>query len=92
MTTQIIGLDQARRRLSGLVNGIERGKSRYLLSSRGRPKAVLMSVSDYLMTILRQKRATVVAEIQLEAKANGLDRLTTSQIQREVRAVRARKR
>ena len=92
MTTQIIGLDQARRRLSGLVNGIERGKSRYLLSSRGRPKAVLMSVSDYLMTILRQKRATIVAEIQLEAKAKGLDKLTTGQIQREVRAVRARKR
>ena len=92
MTTQIIGLDQARRRLSGLVNGIERGKSRYLLSSRGRPKAVLMSVSDYLMTILRQKRATIVAEIQLEAKAKDLDKLTTGQIQREVRAVRARKR
>ena len=90
MTTQIIGLDQARRQLSGLVNGIERGRLRYLVSSRGRPKAVLMSVSDYLMTILRQKRASIIAEIQLEAKAKGLDKLTPGQIQREVRAARGR--
>lgn len=88
MTTQIIGLDQARRQLSDLVNGLDRSRLRYLLSSRGRPKAVLMSVSDYLMTILRQKRAAIVAEIQLEAKTKGLDKLTPAAIAREIRAAR----
>lgn len=88
MTTHIIGLDQARQRLSGLVNGLDRSRLRYLVSSRGRPKAVLMSISDFLTTILRQKRAAIVIEIQLEAKSKGLDKATPGEIQREIRAAR----
>lgn len=88
MTTQIIGLDQARQRLSGIVNGLDRSQLRYLVSSRGRPKAVLMGISDYLMTILRQKRAAIVVEIQLEAESKGLDKVTAREIQREIRAAR----
>lgn len=89
MTTQIIGLDQARQRLSGIVNGLDRSQLRYLVSSRGKPKAVLMSISDYLMTILKQKRAAIVVELQLEAKSKGLDKLTQKEIQREIRATRS---
>ena len=88
MTTQIIGLDQARQQLSGLINGLDRSQLRYLVSSRGRPKAVLMSISDYLMTILRQKRASVVVELQLESKAKDLDKITSKEISREIRAAR----
>lgn len=88
MTTQIIGLDQARQQLSGLVNSLDRGQLRYFVSSRGRPKAVLMSISDYLMTILRQKRASVVVELQLESKSKGLDKITPREIQREIRTAR----
>ena len=88
MTTQIIGLDQARQQLSGLVNSLERSQLRYFVSSRGRPKAVLMSISDYLMTILRQKRASVVVELQLESKFKGLDKITPREIQREIRTAR----
>jgi len=88
MTTQIIGLDQARHRLSGLVNGLDRGQLRYFVSSRGRPKAVLMSISDYLTTILRQKRASVVVELQLEAKTKGLDKISSKEISREIRTAR----
>jgi len=88
MTTQIIGLDQARHRLSGLVNGLDRSQLRYLVSSRGRPKAVLMSISDYLTTILRQKRAAVVVELQLESKAKGLDKISSKEISREIRTAR----
>ena len=88
MTTQIIGLDQARQRLSGLVNGLDRSQLRYLVSSRGKPKAILMGISDYLTTILQQKRAAIVVELQLEAKAKGLDKLTSRELQREIRAAR----
>ena len=88
MTTQIIGLDQARQRLSGIVNGLDRNQLRYLVSSRGKPKAVLMSVSDYLMTILSKKRAAIVVELQLESKSKGLDKVAPNEIQREIRAVR----
>lgn len=92
MTTRIIGLDQARRELSGMVNGMDRGHFRYLLSARGRPKAVLMSVSDFMMTVLRQKRATIVAELQLDAKAKGSDKLSEDEIQDEIRAARRARR
>ncbi|MBU2574801.1 MAG: type II toxin-antitoxin system Phd/YefM family antitoxin [Elusimicrobia bacterium] len=88
MTTQIIGLDQARQQLSGLVNSLERSRLRYLVSSRGRPKAVLMSISDYLMTILRQKRAAIVVELQLESKSKGRDKITSKEISREIRTAR----
>ena len=88
MTTQIIGLDQARQQLSGLINGLDRSQLRYFVSSRGRPKAVLMSISDYLMTILRQKRASVVVELQLESKAKGLDKISLKEISREIRTAR----
>lgn len=88
MTIHMIGLDQARQRLSGLVNGLDRSRLRYLVSSRGRPKAVLMGVSDYLTTILRRKRAAVVVELQLEARSKGLDKLAPKEIQREIRAAR----
>ena len=88
MTTRIIGLDEARRNLSDMVNGLDQGQRRYLLSSRGKPRAVLMSVSDYMRTILKQKRATIVAEIQLEAKEKGLDKLDQADIEMEIRAVR----
>lgn len=75
MTTQIIGLDQARQRLSGLVNGLDRSQLRYLVSSRGKPKAVLMGVSDYLMTILKQKRTAIVVEIAKEYEVDSGDAL-----------------
>ncbi len=88
MTTQIIGLDQARQRLSGIVNGLDRNQLRYLVSSRGKPKAVLMSISDYLMTILSKKRAAIIVELQLESKSKGLDKITPNEIQREIRAAR----
>lgn len=92
MTIRMIGLDEARRNLSGIVRGLDRGDARYLVSSRGRPKAVLLGVSDYLITLLRQRRARVIAEIQLEARSRGLDRLTLADINREIRAVRKARR
>ena len=88
MTTHIIGLDQARQQLSGLINGLDRSQLRYLVSSRGKPKAVLMSISDYLATILSQKRAAVVVEMQLEAKSKGLDKISPREIRREISAAR----
>ena len=88
MTTQIVGLDEARRQLSSMINGLDKNQRRYLLSARGRPRAVLMSISDYQKTILGRRRSPFVAEIQLEAKTKGLDNLALGDIQREIRAAR----
>lgn len=85
---RIIGLDEARKNLSKIVQEATIGKTRYLLGTRGKPKAVLIGVEDYLRNVLKRDRLSVIAEIQLEAKAKGLDKLTMREIDKEVRAAR----
>ncbi len=85
---RIIGLDEARKNLSKIVQEATIGKTRYLLGTRGKPKAVLLGVEDYLRNVLKRDRLSVIAEIQLEAKAKGLDKLTMREIDKEVRTVR----
>ena len=85
---RIIGLDEARKNLSKIVQEATIGKTRYLLSTRGKPKAVVIGVEDYLRNVLKRDRLSVVVEIQLEAKARGLDKLTMREIDKEIRAAR----
>ena len=85
---RIIGLDEARKNLSKIVQEATIGKTRYLLGTRGKPKAVLIGVEDYLRNVLKRDRMSVIAEIQLEAKAKGLDKLTMREIDKEIRAAR----
>lgn len=85
---RIIGLDEARKNLSKIVQEATTGKTRYLLGTRGKPKAVLIGVEDYLRNVLKRDRLSVIAEIQLEAKAKGFDKLTMREIDQEIRAAR----
>jgi len=85
---RVIGLDEARKNLSKIVQEANVGKTRYLLSARGKPKAVMIGVEDYLRNVLKRDRLTVIAEIQLEAKARGLDKLTMREIDKEIGAAR----
>ena len=85
---RIIGLDEARKNLSKIIQEATSGKTRYLLSTRGKPKAVVIGVEDYLRNVLKRDRLNVIAEIQLEAKAKGLNKLTMREIDKEIRAAR----
>ncbi len=85
---RVIGLDEARKNLSKIVQEANAGKTRYLLSARGKPKAVMIGVEDYLRNVLKRDRLTVIAEIQLEAKARGLDKLTMREIDKEIGTAR----
>lgn len=88
----MVGMEQARKELTRLVRDLKKDKVRYLLSARGKPQAVVLSVDDYLKNFLKQKRSKILTSIQLEAKEKRLDRLTTREIDAEVRAYRAEKR
>lgn len=85
---RLIGLDEARKNLSKVVQNATAGKARYLLSTRGKPRAVVIGVDDYLRNVLKRDRLSVITEIQIEAKAKGLDKLTMGEIDKEVRAAR----
>ncbi len=88
---RVIGLDEARKNLSKILREADVGKTRYLLSMRGKPRAVVIGIEDYLRNVLKRDRLSVIAEIQLEAKASGLDKLTMREIDKEIRAARKEK-
>lgn len=85
---RIIGLDEARKNLSKIVQEAHEGKTRFLLSTRGKPQAIVIGVEDYIRNVLKRDRLSVIAEIQLEAKSRDLDKLTMREINKEIRAAR----
>jgi prevent-host-death family protein len=85
---QLIGMGKARRDLSKLVKDVTTRKSRYLLSARGKPQAVVLGIDDYLRNILQDRRWSILKEIHQEALAKGLDKLSIKEIDQEVRAAR----
>ena len=61
MTTNQVSIGQVKRDISELVNRVAFGGERIILTSRGKPKAVLVSVQDFetleqLTTEVRQTR------------------------------------
>ncbi len=91
MTLTMIGLNQARKDLSRLVKQAKDLNTRFLVSERGKPQAVVIGVDDFLKNILKKERASVIAEIQLEAKDKGLETISEKEIDREIRAYRKSK-
>jgi prevent-host-death family protein len=91
MTLTMVGLDQARKELSRIVKKAKKANMRFLVSERGKPQAVVIGIDDFLKTVLKKERASVVAEIQLEAKEKGLDKIGTKEIEREIKAHRQSK-
>jgi prevent-host-death family protein len=59
-----VSIGQVKRDISELVNKVAYGGERIVLTSRGKPKAVLVSMSDYELTAQRQARFAVIRELQ----------------------------
>jgi prevent-host-death family protein len=91
VTLTMVGLDQARKELSLMVKRAKEANMRFLVSERGRPQAVVLGIDDFLKNVLKKERASVVAEIQLESKEKGLDKMGTKEIEREIKAYRKSK-
>lgn len=91
MTLTMIGLDQARKELSRMIKQAKKTNTRFLVSERGKPQAVVIGIDDFLKNVLKNERASVIAEIQLEAKEKGLDKMGTREIDREIKAYRESK-
>ena len=91
MALTMIGLDRARKELSRLVRDAQQAHTRFLLSVKGKPQAVVLGIDDYLKNVLKKERLSVIAEIQLEAKEKGLDTMTMEEIDEEIRTHRKEK-
>ena len=88
--TKLIDALSVRTRLGEVMEQAEKENVRFLVSRRGKPKVVILSVEDYLRNVV--KKDQLLAEIQLDAQKAGLDKITEGEIESEIQAHRRGKR
>jgi prevent-host-death family protein len=79
----------ARANFGRLLRRIEDERSSLVIEKRGTPKAVLLSIRDYVR--LSTPEPEVLRIIGEEARRKGMDRLTSRQIHRVIKTSRAKK-
>jgi prevent-host-death family protein len=79
MSDATISIGQVKRDISELVNRVAYGGERIVLTSRGKPKAVLVSVEDYERLRTRDERSNLH---QWQAWIARADQLSTNILQR----------
>ena len=68
MNTQV-SIDQVKRDISELVNRVTYAGERIILTFRGKPKAVLISMDDYERLLKSESRATDIKKWLVETRA-----------------------
>ena len=84
--TKLIDALSARTRFGELMEETEKGKTRFLVSRRGKPKVVILGVEDYLRNIVKQPE--ILTTLQLSAKKAGVDKMSDEEIDAEIAAYR----
>lgn len=69
-----VSIGQVKRDISELVNRVAYGGDRILLTSRGKPKAALISIEDYERLKQQETSARVAAWEEWMQRANALSR------------------
>jgi prevent-host-death family protein len=85
-TTRLIDALSARTRFGELMEQTGKKNLRFLVSRRGKPMVVILSVEDYLRNIIKQPE--ILTKVQIGAKDAGLDAMTNQEIEAEIAAVR----
>lgn len=65
---------------------VEKDSTRFLVSRRGKPKVVIISVEDYLKNIIKQPK--LLAKVQLSAGKANQTGISDSEIEAEISAYR----
>lgn len=89
---QIVGSKELRQALTGMLGTIQATDARFLVTVKGKPRAILMGVQDYVRRVLGERPDAVLVALQQDAKRTGADQLTMRDIDREIAAVRRAKR
>ena len=79
--TQLIDALSARTRFGELMQRAVQENIRFLVSRRGKPAVVIMSVDDYLKNVL--KKPTLLTEIQQKGSAPGFKEKLADEIKAE---------
>jgi prevent-host-death family protein len=77
-TTKLIDALFARTHFGELMKQVEAENLRFLVSRRGKPKVVILSVEDYLKNVIKQPE--ILTKVQLSAKKHGLEKITDKKI------------
>jgi len=80
----------ARTQLGQILTRVRKNRERFVVDKRGDPQAVIMNVEEYLRHFAQRPEA--LAEIQKEAKAKRLNRLSLREINLEIRKYRRERR
>jgi prevent-host-death family protein len=88
-TTIVVSALRARANFGKLLRRVEDGRRSLVIEKRGTPKAVLLSIRDYLR--LAAPEPKVLRAIGEESRHKGTDKLTSREIDQEIKAVRAAK-
>ena len=86
---QLIDALSARTRFGEIMKQAEENNRRFLVSKRGKPKVVILSIEDYLKNIIKQPE--LLTKIQISAKNAGLDTMTSDEIEFEIKDYRKSK-
>jgi len=81
---------QARAHFGKLLQRVETERRSLLIEKRGSPKAVLLSIKDYVR--LAAPEPEILKAIGEESKRNGTDSMTSRQIDQIIKSTRAQRR
>jgi len=85
----VVSALQARSNFGALLKRVDKERRSIVIEKRGTPRAVLLSIRDYVK--LAAPEPEILRVIGENSKRRGTDKITMQQIDREIRAVRARK-
>ena len=88
--TVVVPALQARTNFGKLLRRVESERRSLVIEKRGTPRAVLLSIRDYMR--LAAPEPEVLRIIGEESKAKGTDKLTSQEIDQIIRETRAAKR
>lgn len=87
--TIVVTALRARTSFGKLLRRVEDERRSLIIEKRGTPRAVLLSIRDYVR--LAAPEPQVLKLLGCESKAKGTDRLTSNQIDRLIKAAREKK-
>lgn len=87
--TKLIDALSARTNFGKVMKEAEKKETRFLVSRRGKPKVVILSVEDYLRNIIKEPK--ILVEIQQDAITAGLNKITEQEIEAEISSYRKSK-
>jgi len=87
--TLLIPALRARSHFGKLLNRVERERRSVVIEKRGTPRAILLSIQDYVR--LAAPEPEILHLLGAESLRKGTDKLTSAQIDRLIRKTRARK-